>query len=305
MKETNPSLIILGQTAVGKTALAIELAKELNGEIISADSMQVYKGMDIGTAKPTLEERKSVKHHLIDIKNPDEEWTVSDFIQESKKIILDLSLKRKFPVLAGGTGLYLWSFMEGFSFPIVEADFSLRKSLQEKEVSALYEELKKVDPESLKKINKNDKKRIIRALEVFILTGKPISHHQEEGKQKKQEENNLIIGISMPKDALYEKINFRVDLMIEKGLIDEVKNLLNKFPKTLPSFKGLGYKETIEYIEGRWTKDQMIEELKKRTRNFARRQMTWFKRFKDVSWFEANDNLPNSVISYLHERARI
>jgi len=305
VKETNPSLIILGQTAVGKTALAINLAKELNGEIISADSMQVYKGMDIGTAKPTLEERKSVKHHLIDIKNPDEEWTVSDFIQESKKIILDLSLKRKFPILAGGTGLYLWSFTEGFSFPIVEADFSLRNSLQEKEVSALYEELKKVDPESLKKINKNDKKRIIRALEVFILTGKPISHHQEEGKQKKQEENNLIIGISMPKDILYEKINLRVDLMIEKGLIDEVKNLLNKFPKTLPSFKGLGYKETIEYIEGRWTKDQMIEELKKRTRNFARRQMTWFKRFKDVSWFEANDNLPNSVISYLHERARI
>lgn len=305
MKETNPSLIILGQTAVGKTALAIDLAKELNGEIISADSMQVYKGMDIGTAKPDEEERRSINHHLIDIKNPDEEWTVSDFIQESKKIILDLNPKGKLPILAGGTGLYLWSFTEGFSFPIVEADFLLRKSLQEKEVSALYEELKNVDPESLKKINKNDKKRIIRALEVFILTGKPISRHQEEGKQKKEEENNLIIGISMPKDILYEKINLRVDLMIEKGLIDEVRNLLNKFPKTLPSFKGLGYKETIEYIEGRWTKDQMIEELKKRTRNFARRQMTWFKRFKDVSWFEANDNLPNSVISYLHERARI
>lgn len=283
------TLILLGQTAVGKTKLSIELAKEFNAEIISADSMQVYRGMDIGTAKPTLEERQGVPHHLIDIRNPDEDWTVSDFIEEVSRISGDMAIRKRFPVIVGGTGLYLWSLLEGFKFPIVPADKTVRQELEKSPTSALYSQLSTIDPISATKIHANDRKRIIRALEVYRLTGKPIS----EVQGKRVESGKLIveswkvIGLQIPREELYVRINSRVDNMIEKGLVEEVKSLLAKYPKDLKAFQALGYKEVINYLDGKWNKDQMIEELKKRTRNFAKRQMTWFKRFQNVNWIDS------------------
>lgn len=286
MAATTKPVIILGPTAAGKTALGIELAKKLGGEIISADSMQVYRGMDIGTAKPTMEERRGIPHHLIDIRNPDESWTVSDFVERANGLTGSLA----HPIIVGGTGLYLWALLEGFSFPITPADKELRGRLEKEPTSTLYAQLSTIDPEAAKKIHANDKKRIIRALEVFELTGKPISelqrtrshtHHLNGGYSP------LLLGLDPPRDILYEKINHRVDSMLEKGLIDEVIGLLAKgYSRSLPSFQALGYKEVVEYLDGKWTKEQMIEELKKRTRNFARRQMTWFRRFKNVRWVE-------------------
>lgn len=285
------SLILLGQTAVGKTKLSIELAKELNSEIISADSMQVYRGMDIGTAKPTVKERQGVPHHLIDIRNPDEDWTVSDFIGECIRISEDLRIWGKLPIIVGGTGLYLWSLLEGFKFPIVPADKTVRQELENSPTSTLYSQLSTLDSISATKIHANDRKRIIRALEVYKLTGNPISAVQGKSTELGAQNTGqrVLIGLQMPKDELYARINNRVDVMIENGLIDEVQSLLTKYPKGLKSFQALGYKEVIDYLDGKWDKDQMIEELKKRTRNFAKRQMTWFKRFKNVQWIDVKE----------------
>lgn len=293
--------VILGPTAIGKTKLAIELAKAIDGEIISADSMQVYRGMDIGTAKPTLEERQRIPHYLIDIRNPDEEWTVSDFVGEAQKLINKIPAchalpagmagrqnNRKTPIIVGGTGLYLWSLLEGFAFPISPADKELRARLEKESAPTLYSRLSTVDLPAAQKIHPNDKKRIIRALEVFELTGKTISELQELRTQnsKLRTQEYTLIGLDLPRDILYERINQRIDQMIARGLIDEVKGLLAKgYPPKLNAFQALGYKEVITHLNGTWTKEEMIEELKKRSRHFARRQLTWFRRFKDVKWY--------------------
>ncbi|MFH1542265.1 MAG: tRNA (adenosine(37)-N6)-dimethylallyltransferase MiaA [bacterium] len=281
------TVILLGPTAVGKTKLAIELAKEIGGEIISADSMQVYRGMDIGTAKPTIEERQGIPHHLIDIRNPDEEWTVSDFVRECQMTKSKIQMNHKNPIIVGGTGLYLHSLIEGYSFPIAKANPEIRIRLEQVPIQTLHSKLRLIDPEAANKINPNDKKRLVRALEVHELTGQPISKLQKE----RATDHSLritdykIIGLTIPREELYEKINQRVDQMIEQGLVEEVKGLLEKgYAQELKSFQALGYKEVIEYLNGNWSRDKMIEELKKRTRNFARRQMTWFKRFKNVEW---------------------
>jgi len=288
LKEKN--IIILGPTAAGKTKYAIDLAKKLDGEIISADSMQVYRGMDIGTAKPTIKDREGVPHHLIDIKNPDEEWTVSDFVEDANRLEPEIMARNKTPIIVGGTGLYLWSLVNGFSFPLVSADEKVRAELEKFTTPQLYQKLKEIDSKSCEKIHQNDRKRIIRALEVYELTGNPISQIQKRESRKKRTESQILIGLNLPREILYEKINLRVDNMIEKGLVDEVKGLLEKgYSKNLRSFQALGYKEVITYLKGTWTKEKMIEELKKRTRNFARRQMTWFRRFEGVLWIEANN----------------
>jgi len=279
------TVVILGPTASGKTKLSIELAQKLNGEIISADSMQVYRGMDIGTAKPSLEERQGIPHHLIDIRDPDESWTVSDFIRETQALTTKICNRGKVPIIAGGTGLYLWALIEGFSFPIIPADKELRMRLEKELLSTLYSRLSTIDPAAAEKIHPNDKKRIIRALEVYELTGKPISELQEP--RRLVAGSYQLIGLTLPREELYSRINQRVESMIEKGLIEEVKGLREKgYGKNPPSMQALGYKEVIDYLEGKWTKEEMIDELKKRTRNFARRQMTWFRRFQNVKWFD-------------------
>ncbi|MFC1496061.1 tRNA (adenosine(37)-N6)-dimethylallyltransferase MiaA [Candidatus Margulisiibacteriota bacterium] len=288
----NQTTIILGPTAVGKTGYAINYAKENNCEIISADSMQVYVGMDIGTAKPTEAERAGIPHHLIDIRCPDEEWTVSDFVKETNKLIPKIIERGKTPLIVGGTGLYLWAFVNGFSFPMVPRDDQIRKQLESEPLTTLYSLLSKIDPVSAQKIHQNDKKRVIRALEVFEITGKPISKLQGKGTANfpgppGRAFAGSLIGLNAPREKLYQKINERVDKMFEKGLVDEVGFLLKKgYDRTLQSMQALGYKEVIRFLLAELTYDETVELLKKKTRNFARRQMVWFRRFDNVKWIE-------------------
>ncbi len=298
------SLIILGPTAVGKSQLAIELAKELPAEIISADSMQVYRGMDIGTAKPSQKERQDIPHHLIDIKEPDKTWTVSDFVEQADKLSAEIKKRNKTPIIVGGTGLYLWTLLEGYSFPVAPADKELRQRLEKEQLTTLYSRLTTIDPAAAGKIHSNDKKRIVRALEVYELTGKQISQLQKKRSEPRRSvagSGYIVLGLDMPREQLYERIEIRVDKMIKAGLIEEVKGLLAKgYSKDLPSFQALGYKEVAEYLDGKWNKEEMIAELKKRTRHFARRQMTWFKRFETVKWFEADGSCLDRVLQFYH-----
>ena len=300
-------LIILGPTAVGKTALSLELAKALNGEILSADSMQVYIGMNIGTAKPSEKERKEIPHHLIDMVLPDKDWSVADFIEKANEDVLLINKKRKLPVMVGGTGLYLNAFLEGFEFPIIPANKVLREALEKeaKKVGseALHSRLRKIDKKAAEKINPNDLKRIIRALEVYEQTGKPISKLQKKNPVSKRY-NIQIVGLNMERKKLYKRIEERVDNMIGAGLIDEVKKLIKAgYSKDLTSMQALGYKEVIDHLEGKYSKEEMIELLKKNTRNFARRQLTWFRRFKGAKWFSAGkeEDLFGSVLQSLKD----
>ena len=277
-------VIILGCTASGKTSFAIEYAKEHNAEIISADSMQVYKGMDIGTAKPSLNDRAGILHYLVDIRNPDEEWTLSDFIRETQIAIITIQNKGKIPVIAGGTGLYLRALVNGFSLPIIKADREIREKLEKEDSARLHEKLLAIDPTAAEKIHPNDKKRIIRALEVYELTGSPISKLQKKGAGIIGS-NFQIIGLNLPREKLYSRIEARVDNMLKAGLVDEVKTLLEKgYSKNLPSLLALGYKEVIDFLDDKYSFEEMAVLLKKKTRHFARRQMTWFRRFDRVSW---------------------
>jgi tRNA dimethylallyltransferase len=304
-QETNKVLFIIGPTAVGKSKLAIELAEKLNGEIISADSMQVYIGMDIGTAKPSKEELEEIPHHLINLIAPDKSWSVSDFVNNAKSLIEDIAKRGKLPIVAGGTGLYLNALIEGYSFPVIERDIEVRKKLEGEAKSFgslhLYERLKKVDPETAVNIHYNDTKRIIRALEVFELTGKPMSQ-----LRSKDEESltfmPVIIGLNMDRHALYKKIEERVDDMLGKGLIDEVKNLIKEgYDPKLTSMQAIGYKEVAEHLHGKYTYDELVNILKQNTRNFAKRQMTWFRRFKNVNWFDIEKLKLGNIIDLINK----
>ncbi len=286
-------ILIYGPTASGKTARSLEIARELSpggkpgAEIISADSMLVYRGMDIGTAKPSPEERKEIPHHLVDIRNPDQDWTVADFIAQAETLVPEIQNRNRTPIIVGGTGLYFWCLTQGFQFPMAEADPELRAILEEQakhDALALHAELEKVDPAAAKRIHANDQKRLVRALEVFKLTGRPISEAQKERRPVLKEYQ--LIKMDLPREELYERINRRVDQMIERGLIEEVKALLLRgYTREMKSMQALGYKETIDFLSGIWgnpedpaVKTIYIEELKKRTRNFGRRQMNWLKR---------------------------
>jgi tRNA dimethylallyltransferase len=291
-------LFIIGPTAVGKSDLAIKLAKELNGEIISADSMQIYKHMDIGTAKPSKEELESVPHHLIDIKDPKEYWSVTDFVEQTHLLIGVISAKKKLPIVVGGTGMYLFALLEGFSFPEIKKNEALREELENIRLPILYEQLKDVDPIAAAKINPNDKKRIIRALEVFELTGQPMSSITRSGAELPF--TPIMIGLNMDREKLNNKIELRIDKMLKDGLIDEVKGLVARgCNERCTSMQAIGYKEVIEHLEGRTTKDEMILKLKQDTRNFAKRQMTWFKRFKNVTWYDAEKLSLPDIIGYV------
>lgn len=280
-------LLLFGPTASGKTNLSIDLSQKINAEIISADSMQVYRFMDIGTAKPTISQREKIPHYLIDIVNPDESWTVADFIEKANECILDIEKRDKLPLIVGGTGLYLNAFINGFALPIVPRNEEIRNKLSSIESSKLHEKLESVDAQSAERINKNDKKRLIRALEVYELTGSPISKLQKKNRNKSLK----LICINLDREKLYKKINERVDKMLSKGLIDEVKSLLKKgYGENLQSMQALGYKEVISYLKNNLSHDEMVELIKKRTRNFARRQLTWFRRFQDAEWIDLENN---------------
>lgn len=298
MKEGNklmnkPLIVIGGPTASGKTKIGIELAKSLDGEIISADSMQVYRHMDIGTAKPTPQEMENIPHHLLNIVNPDEEWNVALFQQKAKKAIEDIYQKKKIPIIVGGTGFYIQSVIYDIEFKETKKDGDYRNSLEQKAKiegsGILHQQLERIDPISAKNIHPNNVKRIIRALEYYQQTGEPISLHNEIEKQKSTPYQLVFFALTMERTLLYERINKRVDQMIEKGLIAEVNALLKQgYGPQLVSMQGLGYKEIIEYLLGNCSLEEAIYILKRDTRHFAKRQLTWFRREKEVNWIHVD-----------------
>ena len=286
-------IVICGPTASGKTALSIELAKKINGEIISCDSMQIYKYMDIGTAKPTPEEQKEVKHHLIDFVEPDQRYSVAEYKKDAEKSIEEILAKGKTPIIVGGTGLYVDSLIYGIEYPEIELDEEYRKQLEkeanENGLESLYNRAKEIDSKAMEKISPNDKKRIIRVLEIYKATGKTKTEQEIESRTHEVKYDYKVFAIKMDREKLYERINKRVDLMVKKGLIEEVQNILKKYDKFPTAMQGLGYKEVVEYLEGKTTKEEMIEKIKMETRRYAKRQITWFKKNKQTIWIENNE----------------
>lgn len=288
-----PLLVLVGPTAVGKTSISLKLAEELNAEIVSADSVQVYKYLDIGTAKPTLEERNEVPHHLIDMVDPSVNFTVYDYQRMARGVIEDIHSRRKLPLLTGGTGLYIKAVLEGFTFSSGKSNRQIRQRLHEeleiKGKEFLHSLLKKQDPKSAEKIHPNDVKRVIRALEFYYLTGEPISVQIERTRKKISPYNPLLTGLYMPREQLYERINKRVDLMIKQGLLAEVEGLLKKgYYSNAKALQALGYRHMIAYLEDKWDWQTTLSNLKRDTRRYAKRQLTWFSADSRIKWFEVN-----------------
>ncbi|MBR6223551.1 MAG: tRNA (adenosine(37)-N6)-dimethylallyltransferase MiaA [Lachnospiraceae bacterium] len=288
MKEKKPLVVLTGPTAVGKTDLSIELAKRINGEMISADSMQVYRGMDIGTAKIMPNEMQGIKHYLIDILDPDEEFDVSLFKRLSMEACDDILKNGKLPIVVGGTGFYIQALLKNVDFSEGSgSDEEYRKELSDKlaneGVDALYDMLKTVDPEACLTIHKNNTKRVIRALEYHHLTGEKISEHNKRESEKESPFNYAYFVLNNDRDILYERIDKRIDIMMEQGLLEEVKALHEKgYKRGMVSMEGLGYKEILQYLDGEISLYEAIYILKRDTRHFAKRQLTWFRREKDV-----------------------
>ena len=287
--QNSPKLIvILGPTASGKSELGLKLAKKFNGEIVSADSRQVYKGMDIGTAKPTKKERKEILHYLIDIKNPNQIYTVWQYKQEAIKAINKIVKKGKNPFLVGGTGLYLKAVIENLEIPRVKPDWKLRKSLELKiktrGLKSLYDELIKIDPEAAYIVDSQNPRRIIRALEVAIKTKRPFSQQRKKGESLF---DVLEIGLSVSEEELKEKIEKRVNKMMKTRLVNEVKNLIKIYDKNLPTFDAIGYREIIDYLNKKFSLAEAIKKIKKNTWHFAKRQMTWFKKDERIIWIKS------------------
>lgn len=289
-----PLIVIAGPTACGKTGLSIKLAQSINGEIISGDSMQVYKYMDIGTAKATKEEMNGIKHYMIDEFFPDEEFNVTIFQKKSKEYMEQIYNKNKIPILCGGTGFYINALVNDNNFMETNNDYGLRNKLykyaEEQGCEALHKRLEEIDPISAKNIHCNNIKRVARAIEFYELTKIPISKHNEEEKLKSSPYNTAFIILNMDRQKLYERIEKRIDIMIDSGLIDEVKKLLDMgYSENLVSMQGIGYKEIIPYIKGEVSLDYAVTELKKATRHFAKRQITWFKRQTNGLWVDLTE----------------
>lgn len=308
-----PLVILTGPTAVGKTNLSIQLAKKLNMDIVSADSMQIYKYMDIGSAKVTNEEMQGVKHYLIDEVNPDFSFSVSEFQQRANDYINEIVKNKKLPLVTGGTGLYLNSLIYNMDFAKSDADNELRESLrielEENGIDYMHNKLKKIDEEAAARIHKNNTKRVIRALEV-CLSGKKMNDFSNDLKLNEKYEP-IIVVLNRERSHLYERINMRVDIMINEGLEDEVKRLLNMgYNKDLVSMQGIGYKEIVKYLDGEYTYDEAIEIIKRDSRRYAKRQLTWFRRYEDAKWFNLDEYkdekiLLNEVITYIEKKVNL
>lgn len=291
-------LVILGPTAVGKTSVSLDLAQRLGGEIISADSMQVYRGMDIGTAKASSAERQKVVHHLLDVVDPDEPFNVADYVQLAEEVLGDLKSRAKVPLLVGGTGLYIDALLKGFLFPDTAADHRIRVELQvqaDQDPARLYRRLEEVDPLSAKKLHPNDLRRIIRALEVYLRTGEPISSLQRKKELGQRPYKPLYIGLVRNRPELYARIDLRVDQMIQEGLVEEVEGLLKKYPRQPTALQALGYKEIVEYLEGQDSLAGATERLKRDTRRYAKRQLSWFRRNTQIHWFNRSEETDEQI----------
>lgn len=301
----NKVIAIVGPTASGKTELSVKIAEHFNTEIISADSRQVYRNIPIVSSVPTLDERKGIKHYFLEILNLDEEFNAGIFAKETRKIINRLFRKSKIPIIVGGSGLYVKALIDGlFEIDIESKEIreELNNILIEKGKEYLYDRLKKIDPESANKITPSFYRRVIRALEVFYCSGVPISKLQKENISVPHF-NSIQFGISMVREKLYERINKRVDKMLECGLIDEIRNLLRKgyHYKTHNSLNTVGIKEVVRYLENEFDYNTMTEEIKKNTRRFAKRQLTWFRKDKRIIWVDASENIYNDIIKILEK----
>lgn len=280
-------VVIVGPTASGKTSASIELAKKMNGEIISADSMQIYQEMNIGTAKPSKEEMNGVKHYLLDFLSPEENFNVTLYKEKAEEAIEEILKKGKTPIIVGGTGLYVSTLIHGIEFSEVPEDLKFRdemgKMAEVKGKEYLHQELMKVDPVAAKNIDQNNVRRVIRALEIYHVTGKTKTE-LDAMSQKEVPYDYLVYGIETPREKLYERINLRVDKMLEAGLVEEVSYLVTHYQVSKTAMQGLGYKEVVEYLNHQITYEEMVEKIKQESRRYAKRQLTWFRRETCINW---------------------
>ncbi|KAA0742280.1 MULTISPECIES: tRNA (adenosine(37)-N6)-dimethylallyltransferase MiaA [Bacillus cereus group] len=301
--------VIIGPTAVGKTKLSIDLAKALNGEIISGDSMQIYRTMDIGTAKVTKEEMDGIPHYMVDIKNPEESFSVAEFQERVRKHIREIAERGKLPIIVGGTGLYIQSVLFDYQFTDDAGDAIYREQMEklalERGVEYVHKKLQEVDPESAERIHANNVRRVIRALEIFHTTGEKMS------EQLEKQENELLydvslIGLTMDREMLYDRINLRVDLMMEQGLLEEVKGLYNRGIRDCQSIQAIGYKEIYDYFEDRVSLEEAVSQLKTNSRRYAKRQLTWFRNKMDVTWFDVTGGEKTSeILRYIEGKLQL
>lgn len=306
LSKNKPLIIIAGPTACGKTSVSVELAKLISGEIISADSMQVYKYMDIGTAKITNEEMQGIKHYLVDELYPNEDFSVAVFKNKAKEYINQIYNKGKIPIIAGGTGFYINAVLYDNDFSQEPSDNTVRERLENYLIQngkeALYERLRVIDPNACNNIHINNTKRVIRAIEFYETTGIRISEHNEKEKQRKPFYNAKLFVLNMDREKLYERIDKRIDIMLEHGLVEEVKRLHEQYDRELVSMQGLGYKEIIAYLEGECTLDEAVYILKRDTRHFAKRQLTWFRHQCNGIWIDVDKfNNSKEIAEYMEK----
>jgi len=293
-------IVIAGPTASGKTSLSIDLAKKIDGEIVSSDSMQIYKDMTIGTAKPTIQEMDGIPHYLLDFVSPDTRYSVADFKKDAECAIDSILKKGKVPIIVGGTGLYIDTLIYGVEYPEIEFDEEYRNQLMEiaksnEGLEKLYYEAEKIDPQAIQKISQNDKKRITRILELYKATGKTKTELEKISRANGVKYDYRVFAINMDREKLYERINLRVDIMIEQGLIEEVENLVKKYENFPTAMQGLGYKEVVEFLDGKISKEEMIDKIKQETRRYAKRQLTWFRKNKNIVWIDGLANREENV----------
>lgn len=298
-------IVICGPTASGKTDLSINVAKKIDGQVVSADSMQIYKDMDIGTAKPTVEEMQNIKHYLIDCVLPEQRYSVANFKRDATIAIDEIIANKKIPIVVGGTGLYIDSLIYGIEYNETKVDINYRNQLEDlaekKGLDYLYNMAMEIDSKAMEKISRNDKKRICRVLEIYKSTGKTKTELEAESRKKGVNYDFKVFALNMDRAILYDRINKRVDLMIERGLIEEVNQLIHKYEKIPTAMQGLGYKEVVEYFNGKYSKEEMIEKIKMESRRYAKRQITWFKRNKSIIWLNALDGVNKNTDIILKE----
>ena len=299
-------IVIVGPTASGKTALSIELAKQINGEIVSCDSMQIYKDMNIGSAKPTLEEMQGIPHYMIDIVSPTQRFSVAKYKKMAEETIQKILSNNKVPIVVGGTGLYANSLIYSIEYSEIILDQNYRNKIMEfantqEGLEKLYEVAKKIDPKAIEKISINDKKRITRILEIYHSTGKNKTQLEEESRKNEVKYDYKIFAINIERNILYDRINQRVDLMIKNGLIQEVQEILEKYQEIPTAMQAIGYKEIVEYLQGKTTKEEAIEKIKRESRRYAKRQITWFKKIENIKWIDGLNDKQNNIKIILEE----
>jgi len=292
MSILHPAIAVVGPTASGKSRLGIVLAREFQGEIVNCDALQVYRRMDVGTAKIPFEEREGIPHHLLDAREPDKEFSAGDYQRRARAIIRDITARRRLPVIVGGSGFYLRALIDGL-FDGPERSEKLRARMraiiQRKGAGLLHRALNRVDPDSAARIAENDADRIIRAYEIYIVSGKTMTWWQQQPRDAFQGYRWLKIGMTLPREQLYRRINLRVEKMFQCGLLEETRRLLDQYPAACPAFKAIGYRQAAAYLTGSSSLEQAIESTQQESRRYAKRQLTWFRADKDVLWFPWNE----------------